>query len=173
MNHTITHALNEITGTHLFLDAMVLVYAEIMPWFAGFFFCVLIIFSYTRTIRPFVFSALVLSILAVLNAALKMIFNLQRPFEMYQTIEPVFITYGFGSFPSSHALFFAGITTLSFFFLSKRFAYFFLIITIVIGFARVISGVHFFFDIVVGWILGFLLTYGALYAYKNSIGRED
>ncbi len=171
MNYEITHALNSLTGSHIFFDAMVLVYAEIIPWFIGFFFCVLIIFSYTKTVRPFVFSALVLSIAGLVSAKLKIVFNFQRPFEIYQTIQPIFVTYGFGSFPSSHALFFAALTTLSFFFL-KRFSYFFLIISFIIGIARVIAGVHFFFDVVTGWILGFLLALGAMYVYKNSIGKE-
>lgn len=172
MNYEITHALNSLTGSHIFFDAMVLVYAEIIPWFIGFFFCVLIIFSYTKTVRPFVFSALVLSIAGLVSTKLKIVFNFQRPFEIYQTIQPIFVTYGFGSFPSSHALFFAALTTLSFFFL-KRFSYFFLIISFIIGIARVIAGVHFFFDVVTGWILGFLLALGAMYVYKNSIGKEE
>ncbi len=172
MNYEITHALNGLTGTYVFFDSMVLVYAEIMPWLMGFLFCVLIIFSYTRTVRPFVFSTLVLSIGALCNSGLKILFDRARPFELYQTIHPVFITYGFGAFPSSHAFFFAILTTLSFFFL-KRFAYFFLIVSFIIGMARVIAGVHFFFDIIFGWLFGFLLAFIAVYIYKNSIGIED
>lgn len=172
MNYEITHALNGLTGNHVFFDAMVLVYAEIIPWFIGLFFCILIIFSYKRTVKPFIFSALVLSSVGFLSARLKVFFNFQRPFELYQTIQPVFITYGFGSFPSSHAFFFASLTTLSFFFL-KRFSYFFLIVSLLIGAARVIAGVHFFFDIIAGWVFGFLFTLGAIFLYKNSIGKDD
>lgn len=171
MNYEITHALNGLTGGYIFFDAMVLVYAEIIPWFVGFFFCVLIIFSYKRTVWPFVFSSLVLLSASFLSTKLKILFNFQRPFEIYQTIQPVFLTYGFGSFPSSHALFFAALTTLSFFFL-KRFSYFFLIVSFVIGVARIVAGVHFFFDVLAGWILGFLLALGAIYVYKNSIGND-
>lgn len=172
MNYTITHALNSLTGTSVFLDAMIFVYAEFIPWLVGLFFCLCIVFSYRRTIRPFVFSAFVLAGAGIVNALLKLLFNFKRPFEVYESIQPLFYTYGFGSFPSSHAFFFAVLATLSFFFL-KRISFFFIIVTFVIGMARVVAGVHFFFDVVAGWFLGFLLAYIAIQIYKKSIGRED
>ncbi len=171
MNYEVTLALNSLTGSHSFFDAMVFFYAEMLPWIVGLIFCLLILFSYKRTIRPFVFSSLVLTGAALVNALIKTVIDGKRPFQIYETIQPVFITIGFGAFPSSHAFFFAVLTTLSFFFL-KRFAFFFLITTFVIGLARITAGVHFLFDILAGWALGFLLTYPSIRWYKNSIGKE-
>jgi len=156
----------------VFFDALVFVYAEMIPWFVGFIFLLFIVFSYKRTIRPFVFSVLVLISSGVTNAVLKIFFNLQRPFEIHQSINPLFITYGFGAFPSSHAFFFAALTTLSFFFLRRIFL-FFLITSLVIGLARIIAGVHFLYDILVGWFLGFLFAYISILIYKKSIGNDD
>ncbi len=172
MNYEVTLALNNLTGSHSFFDAMVFFYAEMLPWIVGLIFCLLIIFSYKRTIKPFVFSSLVLTFAAFINALLKTVIDGKRPFQIHEAIQPVFITMGFGAFPSSHAFFFAVLTTLSFFFL-RRFAFFFLITTFVIGFARITAGVHFLFDILVGWILGFLVAYISMCWYKNSIGKED
>lgn len=156
----------------MFFDSFVFVFAEMIPWFVGFIFLVFIIFSYKRTVKPFIFSLFILAFSAVINPVLKLFFNIQRPFEVYQSIDPLFITHGFGSFPSSHAFFFAVLTTLSFFFLRRIFL-FFLIISCVIGLARITAGVHFFYDIIAGWSLGFIFAYMAVVFYKKSIGNED
>lgn len=170
MNSWITHELNSLIGHYDFFDAMVFVYAEFIPWLVGLFFCLLIVFSYKRTINPFVFTAFTLAGAGIVNALLKLFFNFQRPFEVHATITPLFITYGFGSFPSSHAFFFSILSTLSWFFL-KRFAPFFTMITFIIGMARVVAGVHFFVDVLVGWALGVLLGYFAIRFYKKHIGN--
>lgn len=172
MNYFVTHTLNELTGSSAFFDALVFVFAEMIPWLVGFIFLVFILFSYKRTIRPFIFSLFVSVSSIVANIGLKVFFNIQRPFETYQSIQPLFLTYGFGSFPSSHAFFFAVLTTLSFFFLRRIFL-FFLISSSVIGLARVIAGVHFFYDILAGWFLGFLFAYLLTIFYKKSIGNGD
>lgn len=172
MNYFVTHALNQLTGLSVFLDAAIFVFAEMIPWFVGFVFFIFIVFSFKRTIKPFIFSLFVSISSVVVNAGLKIFFNIQRPFEIYQSINPLFITHGFGSFPSSHAFFFAVLTTLSFFFLRRIFL-FFLITSSLVGLARIMAGVHFFYDIVAGWFLGFVFAYIAIIFYKKSIGNED
>lgn len=172
MNYFITHALNELVGLSIFLDSLFFVFAEMIPWLVGFIFLVFVLFSYKKTIRPFIFSSIVLALAAFINPFLKLLFGAQRPFELYQSINPLFITQGFGSFPSSHAFFFAVLTTLSFFFLRRIFL-FFLITSFVIGVSRVISGVHFFYDIIAGWFLGFVFSYITIIFYKKSIGNDD
>lgn len=171
MNYIVTHAFNGLTGKNSFFDASIFVYAEIVPWIIGFFFCLLLFFSYVKNFKVFLFSFTVLFAASLASAALKILLKFQRPFEIYETINPVFITYGFGSFPSSHAFFFATLTTLSFFFL-RRFFLFFLILSIVISLSRVFAGVHFLYDILAGWISGFIFTYCIVYLYEKSMGKQ-
>lgn len=172
MNYEITYALNQLTGTSSFFDAIVFIFAEIVPWFIVCLFLILVIFSYKRTVSPLITSIIAFFVAGVGNSILKIVFNEKRPFEIYKTIEPIFLTYGFGSFPSSHAIFFATLATLSFFFV-RPFAYFFLIMSIFISVARVIAGVHFFFDIIVGWILGFFIAYFSYHIFRNIMGYTD
>lgn len=60
------------------------------------------------------------------------------------------------SFPSDHAAFLAGFTT--YFYLSgyKKIGHIFAIVTIIISIARIISGVHWPLDVLIGWIIGIL-----------------
>jgi len=171
MNYFITHLLNDLLGESFFFDALVLVFAEMIPWFVGLIFLIFIVFSYKRTIQPFFFSTTILIIAAFLNPGLKILFNVKRPFEMFQTIEPLFVTYGFGSFPSSHAFFFATMTVLSFFF-TRNIALFFVITSFLIGVSRIIAGVHSMYDIIGGWVLGTLFGLLSVWFYRKIIRNE-
>ena len=87
---------------------------------------------------------------------LKGIFNSPRPFIKFADIvTPLFVHGGMDSFPSGHATFF-GALALSVFFVNKKMGYLFIFFALLIGFARIISGVHFPIDILCGYILGII-----------------
>ena len=61
------------------------------------------------------------------------------------------------SFPSGHAMFF-GALAMSLYFVQKRIGYMYFVVALIVGLARVASGVHFPIDIFVGYILGILIA---------------
>lgn len=91
-----------------------------------------------------------------------------RPFVFFQNIRPLFLHGGMDSFPSGHAMFF-GALALSLFFVHKRIGYMYFIVALIVGFSRVISGVHFPVDILVGYIFGIMIAYlFKIIFYKNN-----
>jgi len=85
---------------------------------------------------------------------MKITFMMPRPFIRFSSeILPLFPYGGFDSFPSGHATLFAALATALYIY-HKKIGILFWIFTILISLARVISGVHFPIDILVGWILG-------------------
>jgi len=61
------------------------------------------------------------------------------------------------SFPSGHAIIFGALAT-SLYFIHKKLGITYLILAIVIGFSRVVAGVHFPVDIAFGLLLGILIS---------------
>ena len=94
----------------------------------------------------------------VVTDILKNIFASPRPFIKFADIvTPLFTHGGMDSFPSGHATFF-GALALSLFFVNKKVGYLFILFAILIGLARIISGVHFPVDILCGYILGIIIV---------------
>lgn len=90
---------------------------------------------------------------------LKIVFAVPRPFLQFSHIIPLFPYGGFDSFPSGHATLFAAMGT-AIYMAHKKIGAIFLLMAIMIGLARVISGVHFPIDILAGWTLGSLSVIG-------------
>lgn len=91
------------------------------------------------------------------NLFLKNLFERLRPFIQLDFIPLIPKPSGF-SFPSGHSLSsFIGATSI--FQYNKKFGIFAYILAILIAFSRVLLGVHFLSDIVVGAILGIIISY--------------
>ncbi|MCI5050877.1 MAG: phosphatase PAP2 family protein [Candidatus Pacebacteria bacterium] len=85
---------------------------------------------------------------------MKIGFAMPRPYLRFPTeVLPLFPYGGFDSFPSGHATLFAALAT-GIFVNHKKIGIIFGICAVLISLTRVISGVHFPIDILVGWILG-------------------
>ena len=88
---------------------------------------------------------------------LKGIINSPRPFILFkENVIPLFSHGGMDSFPSGHASFFSALA-LSFFIVDKRLGYVATACALLIGVARVISGIHFPIDILFGYLIGLLV----------------
>ncbi|MBP6912163.1 MAG: phosphatase PAP2 family protein [Candidatus Pacebacteria bacterium] len=81
-----------------------------------------------------------------------------RPFEVLPRIVPLFEIGGGHSFPSGHAAFFASIAVV-FLVHYPRLGAIYTVFALMIGFARMASGVHYPFDIFAGYIVGVFVTY--------------
>lgn len=93
----------------------------------------------------------------VLAYVFKFLVHLPRPFISLPDVRSVISEDGF-AFPSSHATFFMALA-FSIFFFHKKAGYVFIFFALLIGFARIIAGVHFPFDILGGFVLGILIAY--------------
>ena len=94
---------------------------------------------------------------------LKYLFEIPRPFLSGATY--LFIHGGYNSFPSGHATFFAALA-LAMFFYHKKQEWVFLIAALLIGLARVMSGVHYPIDIIAGYIIGILSAYFVIKIFR-------
>ncbi len=94
----------------------------------------------------------------ILAEILKYFIHTPRPFEILSGIKPLFVHGGMDSFPSGHATV-MGALAFSVLFAHKKVGYFFVVLALLVGMARVASGVHFPIDILGGYVLGCLVAY--------------
>jgi len=89
-----------------------------------------------------------------LSYVIKLLTHLPRPYLRYpDEITKLFAYGGFDSFPSGHATLFMALAFMIYLH-HKITGYFFILLAIAISLTRVIAGVHFPIDILVGWIIG-------------------
>ena len=98
---------------------------------------------------------------------LKWIISSPRPFLYFDAINPLFYYGGYDSFPSGHATFFSALATALYFY-HPRIGRLYFVIAIIIGTARVISGIHFPIDIFAGFALGILSTFAIHHMLKEA-----
>lgn len=90
---------------------------------------------------------------------IKFVTAIQRPFLVIPEIEPLFIYAKNMSFPSGHTAFFTALGV-SLFWEHKRLGATVCFLALVIGLARVMSGIHFISDILAGFLLGIIVAVG-------------
>lgn len=95
-----------------------------------------------------------------------------RPFVELSNITPLVKTADlYGSFPSGHATFFMALAIVLFFY-HKRIATFYFVCAILIGVARIVVGVHWPIDIVSGWVIGGVLSWGIYKTYLRFFEKR-
>ena len=169
MNNTIFYFFYNLAHQFTFLDNVIIFIAVYLPWLvaiAAFLFLIFYhkIFSAENPFKEFVnkwrefffvfFSA---GFAWVVAKVLKILIYTDRPFLALQDVSALFIESGF-AFPSGHAIFFSALG-FALFMKHKRVGYIFILFAILIGIARIASGVHFPIDILGGLLLGWLVVY--------------
>jgi len=107
----------------------------------------------------------------IYSHALKDMLLVPRPGLVLDHVSALFEHGGMDSFPSGHATFYSALAT-SVYFYNKQFGIALGIGALLIGVARVVSGVHWPFDIVGGFLIGFLISYAYYYFFtsrKNKV----
>ena len=92
----------------------------------------------------------------IVSSFLKLIISAPRPF-VVQGIDAHFFVTNFSSFPSGHATLFFGLATALYFY-NKQIGIIFFIGAIFIAVSRVLIGVHYSQDIMVGAIIGVIVA---------------
>lgn len=96
----------------------------------------------------------------VVKTLIVLIYPHPRPYMFFSGIDPLItqsLAEGYQSFPSAHTMFFFAISTMVFIY-NKRLGVFFLVVSSLMGIARIFVGVHWPFDIVVGILLGVITS---------------
>ncbi len=102
---------------------------------------------------------------AILSRTLKNYFGFSRPADVLapELIHIVGPAYKAGSFPSGHAMTAFAMASICFCMVkNKTLKYLFLIMAILVGFSRVLNGVHWFIDVLVGGALGIMIAVVAM-----------
>ena len=181
MNNTIFFSLYNLAHQSNFLDKIFIFCAEYLPYLAVIFIIIFVAYHYAGEFewqKPFavikkrfreiylIFAPAILGWIVV--EILKDIFASPRPFIKFaESVNPLFVHGGMDSFPSGHATFF-GALALSVFFVNKKMGYLFILFALIIGFARIISGIHFPIDILCVYILGIIIVLIFHYFTKKS-----
>lgn len=92
-----------------------------------------------------------------------------RPFILFENVKPLFLHGGMDSFPSGHAMFFSALA-MSLYFIHKRIGILYIFVALIVGLARIASGVHFPIDILGGYILGIGIAYIIRFLF-NKLNR--
>lgn len=98
----------------------------------------------------------------VISKIIKYFYFSPRPFEVLDSVNILFEHGDGDSLPSGHAVFYSAIAT-SFYFYHKYLAIIYIIGAFVIGVSRIIAGIHWPVDILVGYALGGIVGF---FAYK-------
>jgi len=98
----------------------------------------------------------------------ELVFYNPRPYEVsFENIHVLLTNGSMDSFPSGHATFFFALATGLYFYHKKLGALYFLG-AFLIGFSRIIAGIHWPFDIMGGYVLGGLVAFAVFYFYRRE-----
>ncbi len=105
----------------------------------------------------FIFSTSFLLTFVLTDFVLKNIFMRLRPIQLTRLIQQISVCPSDFSFPSTHAATaFAAATVLTHF--DKKRRWFYYLVAILISYSRIYLGCHYFFDVVVGAMVGLLIS---------------
>src|SRR3989344_6974683 len=155
MNQSIFFFFYNLAHQSVFFD-------NIIIFFATYFIYILIIsallfsFFYRRRWRDFILVGVSGGVAWVLAKVLKILIHTPRPFEIFPQVQSLFLETGY-AFPSGHTMV-ASAIAFAIFFTHKKAGYVFIFCALLIGLARITSGVHFPIDILGGFLLGFVVV---------------
>jgi membrane-associated phospholipid phosphatase len=178
MNKEIFLKLYNLSHSSLFLDNIIIFFADIFPYLVILIAGLFLLFHHEvlNSKNPFFvlrqkWKEIVLvffsSIFAwFLAQGFKILIKIPRPVLGLNEIVPLFGKESF-SFPSGHATFFMALAT-AIFLSHKKAGYVFGIFALIIGFFRIVAGVHFPIDILAGFILGILIALSVNFFYRRK-----
>ena len=155
MNQEIFSAINSLAGQNPIVDSVLIFLSNLFGviLLGGLLFFLIFHEDKKRGARD-IFVVLSAGIVAYILALLgKMFIESPRPFEVLPNAHILYTYRGGESMPSGHATFYMALAS-SLFFFHKKIAFAYVLGALIIGGSRIAVGVHWPFDILVGFILG-------------------
>lgn len=115
-------------------------------------------FASNLVVKGVVILAFPLGIAIVISESISAIFVRQRPFVADSSVHLLVPHGADGGMPSHHIVFMAALVA-SVYYYDKRTATFFAVLTLITGVARVVAGIHYPTDVLVGAIIGVGIVY--------------
>jgi len=174
MNDAIFYFFYNFTHQSILLDKLFVFFAVYFPFIVILLAGLFLIF-YRKSLREFCLVFFSSGITVVIALILKKLIHTDRPFIALQNVQSLFSESGF-AFPSGHTAFFSALAFSTFFLSSsttvtagrsKKAGYYFIFFALLIGLARIVTGVHFPIDILGGFALGFIVSYGVKFFYDK------
>src|SRR3989344_2289030 len=159
-NQSIFESIFAISGKSSFIDLSGIFLAKYFPYILIFVFLIILFFEKNWKIRFRNFALVSLPIIIARGIALELfrfLYYKPRP-ELVVSIQPLIDTPGVSSFPSGHAAVFFALA-IAVFFINRKLGYWFFAGAILIGLARIFTGVHWPMDIIAGFFVGVISAY--------------
>ncbi len=158
-------ALHNIVVANNMLSLIAVFCAHYLPFFVAFSSFLFILSQKSRVMSFMIIYGGVAVALAVLFA-IQILVARERPFEVIASIKSLIGRPLNSSFPSGHAVFFSALAS-GIYLSNKELGLIFALCAILIGVSRIVVGVHWPSDILVGLVLGWLVavvTHGSLFS---------
>ncbi len=146
--------INQFAGRWTCLDNLSIFFAEYSGYFLILLLFIFLLLKSKKKYSVMILETILAGILSriVISNIIRAIYYRPRPFIAHQV--NLLLEHGAeGSFPSGHAAFFFAISTIVYFF-NKKAGIFFLVISFLMGIARVFVGIHYPRDILAGIFIG-------------------
>jgi undecaprenyl-diphosphatase len=152
-DYVVFEKINSLAGKYPVLDVMAIFFAKYLGYFL-IFFLVFLLFKNFKKYWPMVIQGLLAAILARLGFTelIRLFWNRPRPF-IGNHINLLLNHSASSSFPSGHAAFFFGLSTVVYFY-NKKAGYLFFLASFLISISRVFVGIHWPADILAGAVIG-------------------
>ncbi len=171
VNENLFYLLNGFAGKSAFGDSAIYFFAEIFPWLLVLGLIAFIFFAKNKKdVSKFVAISILCALLSwFVISFFKYNIHTPRPFETLN-IRPVFFTEQGDSMPSGHSAF-VGALAVAVYLQRKRLGWFFILGALVVGIARIMAGVHWPIDILVGLVAGGVLSWLIYYLLNKLFAK--
>lgn len=149
--------IHSLSGQSICLDSLSIFFAKYLIWFllAGIFLFLIFTKDKRKKKEIIIFSALSLALFYLLDFLMGKIYFRPRPFIFFNFQPLVEVLPQDSSFPSAHTAL-AFIIAFSVYLIDKRLGIIYFFLALIIGLARIFTGVHWPSDILGGAVLGFI-----------------
>lgn len=165
MNTYLFNLINGLAGKSYFLDRVMIFSAKYLIFLPP-LFLLYVFFQKEKGKKDFVFILFVLAISFAISSLFYIFYFHPRPF-MIGLGKKLIPHKPENSFPSNHTLLLVSFSFSLFILKRYKSAFFFLILAVLVGLARIFCGVHFPFDIFGAFIIGFMGALIALFLRKK------
>ncbi len=170
INREIFYFFNSLAGKSPFIDSVIVFLGNTLPFILIAFAVVYLLFIRKNPMRFTMIFLVVLCSAAVTEFLKWVVFREPRPFMALSDVTQLINIESFGSFPSQHATIFAALAT-GIYIYDRRMGTVFIVCAVLIGLARIAAGIHYPFDILTGFAVGFAIAYFSYIALRTLSRR--